>query len=54
MNPGSRWKGSRRDGRSCTLPSTGIAYFIVNGTIVVKDSRVVKGVFPGQPIRASM
>ncbi len=33
------------------LPSTGIPYVIVNGTIVVKDSTVVKDVFPGQPIR---
>ena len=34
-----------------TLPSTGIPYVIVNGTIVVKDSEVLKGVNPGQPIR---
>ena len=33
------------------LPSTGIPYVIVNGTIVVKDSEVLKDVFPGQPIR---
>ncbi len=33
------------------LPSTGIPYVIVNGTIVVKDSKVLKGVYPGQPIR---
>ena len=33
------------------LPSTGIPYVIVNGTIVVKDSKVLK-VFPGKPIRA--
>lgn len=32
-------------------PSTGIPYMIVNGTIVVKDSQVLKGVFPGQPLR---
>jgi hypothetical protein len=31
-------------------PSTGIPYVLVNGTIVVKDSKVQK-VFPGQPIR---
>ena len=24
---------------------------IVNGTVVVKDSKVLKGVYPGQPIR---
>jgi len=33
-----------------SLPSTGIPYVIVNGTVVVKDSKVLK-VFPGQPIR---
>ena len=36
-----------------TLPSTGIPYVVVNGTIVVKDSEVLKGVNPGQPIRYS-
>ena len=34
-----------------SLPSTGIPYVIVHGTIVVKDSEVLKDVFPGQPIR---
>lgn len=34
-----------------TLPSTGIPYVVVNGTIVVKDSQVLKDVNPGQPIR---
>ena len=33
------------------LPSTGIPYVLVNGTIMVRDSRVVDGVYPGQPIR---
>jgi len=33
------------------LPSTGVPYVVVNGTIVVKDSKVLKGVFPGKPIR---
>jgi len=33
-----------------SLPSTGIPYVIVNGTVVVKDSKVLK-VYPGQPIR---
>ena len=32
-------------------PSTGIPYVLVNGTVVVRDSEVVEGVFPGQPIR---
>ena len=33
------------------LPSTGIPYVVVNGTIVVKDSKVLKGVYPGKPVR---
>lgn len=33
------------------LPSTGIPYVLVNGTVVVKDSKVLKDVHPGQPIR---
>jgi N-acyl-D-aspartate/D-glutamate deacylase len=35
------------------LPSTGIPYVVVNGTIVVRDSKVLKDVFPGNPIRLS-
>ena len=34
-----------------TLPSTGILHVIVNGTIVMKDQKPLKGVNPGQPIR---
>ena len=34
-----------------TLPSEGIPYVIVNGTVVVDDSEVLKDVNPGQPIR---
>ena len=34
-----------------TKPTTGIPYVIVNGKTVVKESKVLKGVFPGQPIR---
>jgi hypothetical protein len=33
------------------LPSTGIPYVIVNGTVVVKDSKVLKDVYPDHPIR---
>ena len=33
------------------LPSTGIPYVLVNGTTVVKESKVLKDVYPGQPIR---
>ncbi len=39
------------DAGSNGLPSSGIPYVLVNGTIVVKDSKVLKDVFPGQPIR---
>jgi N-acyl-D-aspartate/D-glutamate deacylase len=33
------------------LPSTGIPFVVINGTLVVKDSRVLKGVYPGKAIR---
>lgn len=33
------------------LPSTGIPYVLVNGVIMVRDSVVTEGVFPGQAIR---
>lgn len=33
------------------LPSTGIPYVLVNGTIIVKDSKVLRDVYPGQPLR---
>ena len=33
------------------LPSTGIPYVLVNGTIMVNESKVVSGKFPGQAIR---
>ena len=35
------------------LPATGIPYVIVDGTIVVKDSKVLKDVFPGKAVRAN-
>jgi len=34
-----------------TIPSEGIPHVVVNGTIVVKDSKVLEGVTPGQPVR---
>ncbi|WP_271711550.1 amidohydrolase family protein [Marinigracilibium pacificum] len=34
-----------------TVPTTGIPYVIINGTIIVKDSKVLPNVYPGQPIR---
>ncbi len=33
------------------LPSTGIPYVVVNGKVVVKNSKVLKDVFPGKPVR---
>ena len=35
------------------LPSTGIPFVLVNGTVVVRDSETVDGVFPGKPITGS-
>ena len=35
------------------LPSTGIPYVLVNGTVMVKNSETVDGVFPGKPVRGS-
>jgi len=36
------------------LPSTGIPYVVVNGTVVVKNSEVLKDVFPGKPIKGNV
>ena len=33
------------------LPSTGIPYVLVNGVVMVRDSKVQGGQFPGQPLR---
>jgi len=33
------------------LASTGIPYVLVNGTVVVKDSKVLRDIFQGQPLR---
>ena len=33
------------------IPATGIPYVLVNGTPVVKNSKVLKGVYPGKPVR---
>ena len=32
------------------MPSTGIPFVVVNGTVVVKDLEVLKVVFPGKPV----
>ena len=34
-----------------SLASSGIPWVIVNGVQVVKDSKIVEGVYPGKPIR---
>ena len=36
------------------VPPTGIQYVVVNGTVVVRDSKVLKGVFPGQAVRGAV
>mgnify|MGYP001817386422 CR=1 FL=1 len=36
------------------LPSTGIPHVVVNGVIVVRDSKTADGVFPGQPVRCDI
>lgn len=35
------------------LPSRGIAHVLVGGTFVVRDSKIVEGVFPGRAIRSA-
>jgi N-acyl-D-glutamate deacylase len=35
------------------LPSSGIPYVLVNGTVVVRDSETLDDVFPGKPIHGS-
>ncbi len=36
------------------LPSSGIPYVVVSGVVVVEDSKVLKDVFPGKPVRAEI
>ncbi|MBM7034780.1 amidohydrolase family protein [Vibrio ulleungensis] len=36
------------------IPSTGIPYVVVNGTLVVEDSTVLEGVYPGKAVRNSV
>ncbi|MBT4905982.1 MAG: hypothetical protein HON62_03815, partial [Rhodospirillaceae bacterium] len=33
------------------LPSTGIPYILVGGTLVVANSELVEGALPGRPVR---
>ena len=51
FDPATVTDNSSFDQGKNSLPSTGIPYVIVNGTVVVKDSKVLKDVYPGQPIR---
>ena len=51
FDPDTVQDNSTLDQGKNSLPSTGIPYVVVNGTIVVKDSKVLGNVFPGQPIR---
>jgi N-acyl-D-amino-acid deacylase len=38
--------------REPALPPAGIPYVLVNGTVVVRDGRLVEDVRPGRPLRA--
>jgi N-acyl-D-aspartate/D-glutamate deacylase len=51
FNPATVTDNSDYPAGKASLPSTGIPYVIVNGTVIVKDSKVLKDVYPGQPIR---
>ena len=51
FDPATVRDNSSLDKGKNALPTTGIPYVIVNGTIVVKNSKVLKNVFPGKPIR---
>ena len=51
FNPNTVTEHATYKAGTAGLPSSGITYVLVNGTIVVKDSKVLKGVNPGQPIR---
>jgi Amidohydrolase family len=37
-----------------TLPSQGVRYVLVNGVVVVRDGVLEEGVYPGQPVRATI
>jgi hypothetical protein len=50
FNPDTVTDNSTYEAGKGALPSTGIPYVLVNGVVVVKDSKVQK-VFPGKPIR---
>ncbi len=50
FNPDTVTDNSTYEPGKGALPTTGMPYVLVNGTVVVKDS-VVQKVFPGKPIR---
>jgi len=50
FNPDTVTDNSTYEPGMGAIPSTGIPYVLVNGVVVVKDSKVQK-VFPGKPIR---
>jgi len=51
FDPATVRDNSSLDKGKNALPTTGIPYVIVNGTVVVKDSKVQKGVYAGKPVR---
>ena len=42
--------GTMKDGG---LPPSGIPYVLVNGTVMVRDSKTVDGIFPGKPVHGT-
>ncbi len=51
FDPDTVTDNSSLDRGKNSMPSTGIPCVIVNGTVVVKGSKVLKNVYPGKPIR---
>ena len=51
FDPATVTENSDYDVGKNALPTTGMPFVIVNGTVVVSDSKVLKDVFPGQSIR---
>jgi hypothetical protein len=51
FDPKTARDNSSLDKGKNSIPSTGIPYVIVSGTIVVENSRVLENVYPGKPVR---
>ena len=51
FDPDTVRDNSSLDKEKNSMPSTGIPYVIVGGAMVVKDSKVLKDVYPGRLIR---